>query len=77
MFKKKAITAESLTTSLTNVVDVFNVAITNLANVVANATDTIYEHNEEIKTLQAENEALKQVSERAISIKEKLESLIK
>ena len=75
MFTKKVINLESLTASIDKAGEAFRLAITQMIDVSNQANATIKQHEEEIAALQKENESLKQVSERANRINEKLTAI--
>ena len=75
MFTKKVINSESLAASIDKAGEAFRLAITQMIDVSNQANATIKQHEEEIAALQKENESLKQVSERANRINEKLAAI--
>ena len=75
MFTKKVINSESLTASIDKAGEAFRLAITQMIDISNQADTTIKQHEEEIAALQKENESLKQVSERANRINEKLAAI--
>ena len=75
MFTKKVINSESLTASIDKAGEAFCLAITQIVDISNQADATIKQHEEEIAALQKENESLKQVSERANRINEKLAAI--
>ena len=75
MFTKKVINSESLTASIDKAGEAFRLAITQMIDISNQADETIKQHEEEIAALQKENESLKQVSERANRINEKLAAI--
>lgn len=73
--KKQVINAESLTASINKAGEAFRQAIVQMTEVSDKANATIKQHEDEIAILQKENENLKQVSERAARINEKLSAI--
>lgn len=74
---QKSVTSSSLQKKTNSILDVFTKTITNLQDVITNAKDQVKVKEEEIKSAQAEKEALEKIASDNQTIIDKISSLLK
>ena len=74
---QKSVTSSSLQKKISSTFDVFTKTITNLQDVITNAKDQVKVKEEEIKSAQAEKEALEKIAADNQAIIDKISSLLK
>lgn len=74
---QKSETSSSLQKKTSSILDVFTKTITNLQDVITNAKDQVKVKEEEIKSAQAEKEALEKIAADNQTIIDKISSLLK